>query len=155
MEELELSVVAGINNMDSLLSSGNKPGSQLNTRLRSNLMEVRQNLHKLAANLNMTLNHLDSVEKDTEVKEKQLEEVLKKQAVEENAHQLEARGADAVDYESGRLKNTSDMVNLSDDQRKHFEKVKNEADPAVGGSSPWSRILMRYPSRYCTTTLDC
>ncbi|ETW00647.1 hypothetical protein H310_07215 [Aphanomyces invadans] len=131
MEELELSVVAGINNMDSLLSSGNKPGSQLNTRLRSNLMEVRQNLHKLAANLNMTLNHLDSVEKDTEVKEKQLEEVLKKQAVEENAHQLEARGADAVDYESGRLKNTSDMVNLSDDQRKHFEKVKNEADPAV------------------------
>ncbi|ETV84631.1 hypothetical protein, variant 1 [Aphanomyces astaci] len=131
MEELEASVVAGLNNMDSLLSSGKKPGSVLNSRLKSNLMEVRLNLHKLAANLNLTLNQLDSVEKDTEVKEKQLEEVLQKQAADENAHELEARGADAVDYESGRLKNTSNMVNLSDAQRQQFEKVKNQADPAV------------------------
>ncbi|KAG9413840.1 Transmembrane and coiled-coil domains-containing protein 3 [Aphanomyces cochlioides] len=133
MEQLEASVIARINSMDQQLSEqkGKRPYDSLQARLANDLKEVRVNLHKLAANLNLTMNDLDTVEKDTEEKEKKLEEVLKKQEAEENAHELEERGAAAVDYESGRLKNISTMEVMSDEQRQHFEKVKNEADPAV------------------------
>ncbi|CAK4076651.1 unnamed protein product [Aphanomyces euteiches] len=133
MEQLEASVIARINSMDQQLSEekGKRPYDSLQALLANDLKEVRVNLHKLAANLNLTMNDLDTVEKDTEEKEKKLEEVLKKQEAEENAHELEERGAAAVDYESGRLKNISTMEVMSDEQRQHFEKVKNEADPAV------------------------
>ncbi|KAF0700332.1 Aste57867_9145 [Aphanomyces stellatus] len=134
MEQLEASVVAGINNIDIHLANtnGKKPAA-LQARLAEDMKEVRLNLHKLAAKLNVTLKELDNVEKDTELKEKQLEEVLKKQEVEDNAHELEERGAAAVDYESGKLK--EDIVptldEMSDEQRQHLEKVKQDADPAV------------------------
>ncbi|OQR82536.1 monovalent Cation:Proton Antiporter-2 (CPA2) family [Achlya hypogyna] len=132
IERLEASLVHGLNSIDEQLASGqNKRQRGISqARIKGDLNELRTNLHLLAQNLNMTFSELDTVEKDTEEKAKQLSEVLRQQHADEQAHQLEAQGAEAIDYESGRLKNISRSA-LSAKELEHLEKVKQDADPAV------------------------
>ncbi|EQC42506.1 hypothetical protein SDRG_00239 [Saprolegnia diclina VS20] len=131
IEDLEESLLNGLNNIDAELSRSQRPRRDITqARIRSDIQGLRENLQLLARNLNMTFSELDTVEKDTEEKAKQLNEVLRQQQADEQAHEIEAQGAEAIDYESGRLKNLTHSE-LSAKERQHLEKVENDADPAV------------------------
>ncbi|KDO23520.1 hypothetical protein SPRG_11442 [Saprolegnia parasitica CBS 223.65] len=131
IEDLEESLLNGLNHIDAELSQNQRPRRGMaQAPIRSDIQGLRNNLQLLARNLNMTFSELDTVEKDTEEKAKQLSEVLRQQHADEQAHEIEAQGAEAIDYESGRLKNLTHSE-LSAKERQHLEKVKHDADPAV------------------------
>jgi hypothetical protein len=125
LQQLELSVAK------SLAEMNRQPNEQLGeagTQLRDELMAVQQNLQRLASGLNGTLLELEHVERDTEEQSKKLREVLEQQKEEEQEQFIEENGMKAVDYETGRLRNTT---GLSEEQLKKLEEVEKKADPAV------------------------
>lgn len=91
-------------------------------------MLVQDNLKKLAEGLNGTLLELEVVEKNTEKKSKILKDVLKHHKEEEQEQFIEENGMKVVDYETGRIRNTT---GLSSNQLKKLEAVEKKADPAV------------------------
>ncbi|OQS02751.1 monovalent Cation:Proton Antiporter-2 (CPA2) family [Thraustotheca clavata] len=130
IESLETSLFDGLNSIDEQLSDKRVKRGMPQAKIKADLQGLRINLQRLAKGLNTTLTELDTVEKDTEENAKKLSKVLHQQQVDEQAHQLEAQGAEAVDYESGHLKNIS-RSELSAEELKHLDKVKQESDPAV------------------------
>ena len=65
------------------------------------------------------------MEKDTEEQAKKLHEVLEKQKEDEQEEFLEKHGIDAIDYETGHLRN---RTGLSDEK---LDVVEKSVDPAV------------------------
>jgi septal ring factor EnvC (AmiA/AmiB activator) len=130
LQEVEQSLAQSIDNMNREVYL--KPGTKRNTaerqRLSRELNAVRNNLKKLAAGLSGTLEDLVEVEKENDLQAKKLNEVLEKQKEDEQEEFLEKHGIDAVDYETGHLRNTSGLTSI---QVKKLEEVEKNADPAV------------------------
>lgn len=125
LQQLELTVAK------SLAQMNRQPSDYLGAaanQLRDELLAVQENLQRLAMGLNGTLLELEHVERDTEEQSKKLREVLEQQKEEEQEQFIEENGMKAVDYETGRLRNTT---GLSEEQLKKLEQVEKQADPAV------------------------
>ncbi|GLE04840.1 hypothetical protein PINS_up013819 [Pythium insidiosum] len=134
LQQLELSVAKSLEQLQSPAPSGNRDdvGKRLATgelsQLQLELLAVQKNLKHLAEGLNGTLQDLEVVEKDTEAKAKQLQEVLQHQREEQQEHFIEENGIQVVDYETGHIRNSSVRSSM---ERQKLEAAEKKVDPAV------------------------
>ncbi|TMW63799.1 hypothetical protein Poli38472_002740 [Pythium oligandrum] len=124
LQQLELSVARSIEQLNG--PHARRPDEV--ARLNLELQAVQNNLKKLAEGLDGTLQDLEVVEKDTELKSKKLKEVLQHQKEEQEEQFIEANGIKVVDYETGRIRNTTGLSRV-DREKLHAAEMK--ADPAV------------------------
>lgn len=128
LQQLELTLAKSLAEMNKPNEALSPRAAAANSQLRSELLALKEKLQRLAVGLNGTLEELEHVERDTEQQSKKLREVLEQQKEEEQEEFIEKNGMKAVDYETGRLRNTT---GLSEGQLKKLEEVEKKADPAV------------------------
>lgn len=126
LQQLELSVAQSLEELNQQAESPRRPGEA--SRVVHELLAVQQNLKRLALGLNGTLLELEHVERDTEEQSKKLKQVLEQQKEEQQEQIIEQHGMKAVDYETGRLRNTT---GLTEEQLKKLQAVEKQKDPAV------------------------
>ncbi|KAJ0392640.1 hypothetical protein P43SY_004705 [Pythium insidiosum] len=139
LQQLELSVARSLEQLQSPAPQANREdgaggggGKRLATnelsQLQLELLAVQKNLKHLAEGLSGTLQDLEVVEKDTEAKAKQLQEVLQQQREVQQEHFIEENGIQVVDYETGHIRNSSVRSSM---ERQKLEAAEKKVDPAV------------------------